>query len=69
MLCCCGVGQAFNAWQCSVYREVRGGLTWAQTRSLGATLSGKAARLSMSLLLLEWKCSMCCFRSLRVVVK
>ena len=32
-------------------------------------LSGKAARLSMSLILLEWKCSMCCFSSIRVVVK
>ena len=32
-------------------------------------LSGKAAWLSMSLLLLEWKCSLCCFSGLRMVVK
>ena len=69
MLCCCGVGQAFTALWCSVYRELRGGLTWALTRSLGVMLSGKAARLSISLLLLQWKCPLCCFSSLRVVVK
>ena len=69
VLCCCGVGQAFTALQYSVYREVRGGLSWVRTRSLGVLLSGKAARLSMSLLLLECKCSLCCFSSFRVVVK
>ena len=68
LLGCCGVGQACNALYCSVYRKVRCGLTWARTRSLGVMLLGKAARLSMSLRLLEWKFSLCCFSSLRVVV-
>ena len=40
-----------------------------RTRSLGVMLSGKSARLSMSLLLLEGKCSLCFFSSLQVVVK
>ena len=35
----------------------------------GVMLLGKAARLSMSLRLREWKFSLCCFSSLRVVVQ
>ena len=50
-----------------MYREVRGGLAWPRTRSVGIIMSGKAARLSMSLILLKGKCSLC-LGSSRVVV-
>ena len=48
--------------QCSVYREARGGRTWAKTSSSGVLLSAKAARWSMCLRLLGWTYYLCCSR-------